>query len=162
WVALTASACAQTPAQFLEDSFLFHPVRSNEYWLEPPADIAVQDVWLRAADGTRIHAWWFPSPQSQGTLLFCHGNAGNLSQRTNTILSLQQALGESVLIFDYPGFGRSEGKPSETACYAAADAAYDWLTQSQQIVPERIVLFGESLGGGVATDLAVRRQHRAL
>lgn len=65
-------------------------------------------------------------------------------------------------IFDYPGYGYSEGKPNEAGCYAAADAAYDWLTDSGAIAPKDIILFGESLGGGVATDLAVRRQHQAL
>ena len=68
----------------------------------------------------------------------------------------------SVLIFDYPGFGRSEGKPSESGCYAAADAAYDWLTRVQGVAPERIVIAGESLGGGVAVELASRRPHQAL
>jgi fermentation-respiration switch protein FrsA (DUF1100 family) len=69
---------------------------------------------------------------------------------------------ESVLIFDYPGYGKSEGKPSEPGCYAAADAAYQWLTQVQQVPPERIILYGESLGGGVAVDQASRKPHRAL
>jgi len=168
WLLLAVLASAQTPGhwwypgQILENSLLFHPIRASEQWLAPPANATVHDVWLQTGDGTRIHAWWFPCSRSAGALLFCHGNAGNLSQRTWTVLALIEALGESVLIFDYPGYGRSEGKPGETGCYAAADAAYDWLTQVQQIPPEKILLFGESLGGGVATDLAVRRQQRAL
>ena len=76
--------------------------------------------------------------------------------------SLVNKLGQSVLIFDYPGYGRSEGKPSEPGCYAAADAAYNWLVEAKRIPPEWITLFGESLGGGVATDLAARKPHRAL
>ena len=68
----------------------------------------------------------------------------------------------SMLVFDYPGYGISEGEPSETGCYAAADAAYDWLVQQKGYKPEQIVIYGESLGGGVAVDLASRRPHSAL
>jgi fermentation-respiration switch protein FrsA (DUF1100 family) len=67
-----------------------------------------------------------------------------------------------VLIFDYPGYGRSTGKPSESGCYAAADAAYDWLVHEKGVAPEKIVLHGGSLGGGVAVELATRRRYRAL
>ncbi len=150
------------PCLALENALLFHPLRASEGWLPPPAQLPVQDVWLTAADGTRIHAWWLPCPNASGALLFCHGNAGNLSHRGPTIHSLMQALNVSVLIFDYPGYGRSAGKPSEAGCYAAADAAYEWLSHSAGIPPEGLVLFGESLGGAVATDLAVRRPHGAL
>jgi fermentation-respiration switch protein FrsA (DUF1100 family) len=130
--------------------------------MAPPARLQVQDVWLKAADGNRIHAWWFPREGCQRAVLFCHGNGGNLSYWTPTILALMNSLSRSVLIFDYPGYGRSEGKPSEAGCYGAANAAYDWLVENQRILPDEIVLFGESLGGGVATDLAARKKHRAL
>src|SRR5262249_28138161 len=76
------------------------------------------------------------------------------------VAALSQELNVSVLIFDYPGFGRSEGKPSEPGCYAAADTAYDWL--SERVPPAQIILYGKSLGGGVAVELARRRPHRAL
>jgi fermentation-respiration switch protein FrsA (DUF1100 family) len=71
-------------------------------------------------------------------------------------------LGISVLIFDYPGYGRSDGTPTEAGCYAAADAAYHWLTQTMKVPPEQLLLYGGSLGGGVAVDLASRHPHRAL
>ena len=80
----------------------------------------------------------------------------------DTGLAAQRALRQSVLIFDYPGYGKSSGKPSEQGCYAAAEASYHWLTTVLQMPAERIVLYGESLGGGVATELAVRSPHRAL
>lgn len=146
----------------LENSLEFHPARATEKWAPPPAGCVVADVWLQTADGTRIHAWWYPQPGATGALLFCHGNAGNLSRRGQAAQDLAETLGVSVLLFDYPGFGHSEGKPNEAACYAAADAAYDWLIEQQRIPGEQIILYGKSLGGAVAADLALRRPHRAL
>jgi fermentation-respiration switch protein FrsA (DUF1100 family) len=165
-----AGASAQTapgwftwrPGQYVENSLLFHPVRDSDSWVTPPAWLRVQDVWLTSSSGHRIHAWWCPSPTAHGAVLFCHGNAGNLSHRCPIVIALMQSLGQSVLIFDYPGYGKSAGQPSEAGCYAAADAAYDWLVREQGIVGNQIVLFGESLGGGVAVDLAARHEHRAL
>jgi len=151
-----------SPGQAIETSLLFHPIKASEGWVTPPANSPVEDVWLHAADGNRIHAWWLPRAGGQGAILFCHGNAGNLSYWRPEIVALANKLGQSVLIFDYPGYGRSEGKPSEPGCYAAALAAYDWLVQGPRVPPEWITLFGESLGGGVATDSAVRKPHRAL
>jgi fermentation-respiration switch protein FrsA (DUF1100 family) len=76
------------------------------------------------------------------------------------VVALAKALGVSVLIFDYPGYGKSDGRPSEAGCYAAGEAAFTWLTR--QVPAENIILFGKSLGGGVATELARRHPHRAL
>lgn len=145
----------------LEDSLLFHPAKTSpaEYQAPPPP---LQDLELHATDGTKIGARWCPHSQGQGAILYCPGNGGNLEGRTTFVRELGQRLGESVLIFDYPGYGRSEGVPSEAGCYAAADAAYLWLVESQNIAPERIILYGESLGGAMAVELASRRPHRAL
>jgi len=150
------------PLQRLERSLLFHPVRDNEHWLPPPAGLVIEDVWLQTPNGVRIHAWWLPRPGASGAVLYCHGNAGNLSQRGQTVAVMSRQLNESVLIVDYPGYGKSGGQPDELGCYAAAMAAYNWLTQTRQIPAERIVLFGKSLGGGVAAELASRVPHRAL
>jgi uncharacterized protein len=148
----------------LENKLLYHPVRADEDWQPPPND-RVEDIELRTRDGIPLHAWWCPTQKwqpEQGALLYCHGNAGNLSWRTDVIAGWQEALGLAVLIFDYPGYGRSGGKPSESGCYAAANAAYEWLTQVKKVEGERIVIYGGSLGGGVAVDLASRSPHRAL
>jgi fermentation-respiration switch protein FrsA (DUF1100 family) len=145
----------------LENSFVYHPCTAAQDWQGPPHE-GVRDVHLTAADGTAIHAWWCPREGADGALLYCHGNAGNLSHRGPNILALQKELGVSVLIFDYPGYGKSEGRPSEAGCYAAADAGYDWLVKEAKVPPERIILYGSSLGSGVATELASRHKHRAL
>jgi fermentation-respiration switch protein FrsA (DUF1100 family) len=149
---------------FLEAKMIFFPTRASDDWLDPPNE-RVQNVELPAGDGSKIHAWWCPTKDwepAQGATLYCHGNAGNLSHRANSIPRWQDQLGQAVLIFDYPGYGKSTGKPSETGCYRAADAVYDWLTQRQQVPAERTLLYGGSLGGAVAIDLASRRPYRAL
>jgi pimeloyl-ACP methyl ester carboxylesterase len=145
----------------LENRFVYHPTRTDPRAatsLVPP----LQDVALRTADGVKIHARWCPHPQARGALLYCHGNAGNLDHFGKLMRDFWESLDRSVLVFDYPGYGRSEGKPSEAGCYAAAGAAYDWLTRVEGIAPDRIVICGESLGGGVAVDLASRQPHQAL
>jgi fermentation-respiration switch protein FrsA (DUF1100 family) len=152
----------------LENWMLFHPAPASEEWIDPANyNLKVEDVELHSADGTRLHAWWCPFESEadnhvNGALLYCHGNAGNLSFRAYAIPSWQKFLHAPVLIIDYPGYGKSEGKPSEKGCYAAADAAYDWLTQTKGVPPKQILLYGGSLGGGVAVDLARRKPHRAL
>jgi uncharacterized protein len=148
----------------LENALVYHPVRASQDWWPPP-NRRVQDIELESSDGNRIHAWWCPVEDWQparGAMLYCHGNAGNLSHRSGAIAEWHREMNESVLIFDYPGYGRSDGRPSERGCYAAADAAYAWLTDTLHIPPEQILLYGGSLGGGVAVDLACRKPHRAL
>jgi len=143
----------------LENWLVYHPTAPEAGW-QPVAGQGLEEIHLTAADGTDIHALWAPRAESDLALLYCHGNAGSLLHRVGAVLELRKTLDVSVLIFDYPGYGFSAGKPSEAGCYAAADAAYDWL--AQRMPPERIVLYGKSLGGGVAVDLAARRPHHAL
>jgi fermentation-respiration switch protein FrsA (DUF1100 family) len=144
----------------LENWLIFRPARAAD-WVEKP-HAQVQDVVLARADTTLLHGWWFPRPSSTGALLFLPGNAGNLSWRGDALTVLSQRLDCSVLIVDYPGYGKSEGRPSEAGCYEAADAGYDWLRNTCRISADNILLFGESLGGGVAVNLASRKPHRAL
>ncbi len=149
----------------IENRILFHPVPYTQEWRPAPAELHAEDVWLRGAGGTCVHAWWCPTEgwrPEQGAVLFCHGNACNLSGMADTVRRWQQLLGKAVMIFDYPGYGRSEGAPGEAACCAAGDAAYDWLVTERQVSPERLLIYGTSLGGGVATDLASRHPHQAL
>lgn len=144
-----------------ENSLVYRPTSAAEDWLAP-ADSRTQDVWLKFEDGTKLHAWWLPHESAKGAVLVAHGNGGNLSHRGQMAAELHNTLGRSVLVFDYPGYGKSEGKPSEAGCYAAGDAAFKWLTGDRKIPAHEIVLLGESLGGGVAVELATRHDHRAL
>ncbi|HWG44349.1 MAG TPA: alpha/beta hydrolase [Gemmataceae bacterium] len=147
----------------LEDFFLFGP--RNADMVKPPPGVAVQNVEMTSVLGDRIHAWW-STPKDwrpeQGAVLFCHGNAGNLSYRRSALPHWINEMDVAVLLFDYPGFGLSSGETSESGCYAAGDAAYEWLGVNQKVPAERIILYGGSLGSGIATDLASRRPHRAL
>jgi hypothetical protein len=145
----------------LEGRLVFAPARADAAWADAP-EPTIQDVWLASADGTRLHAWFLPADGDAGTVLLSHGYGGNLSGLGPMMLALRQNLGRSVLAYDYPGFGKSDGEPTEAGCYAAGDAAYDWLTGDRGVPPGRVVLLGQSLGGGVAVDLAARRDHEAL
>jgi fermentation-respiration switch protein FrsA (DUF1100 family) len=146
-----------------EDRFVFGP--RSPVLREPPAEVRPDNVKMRSRTGESIHAWWATPAEwqpDQGAVLFCHGNTFNLSDRGPALPIWLHEMKQAILLFDYPGFGRSSGEPSEAGCYIAGEAAYDWLRQVQQVPAERIILYGGSLGSGVATDLASRRPHRAL
>jgi fermentation-respiration switch protein FrsA (DUF1100 family) len=150
--------------QFLERWLLFRPVHHSRHWEEAPPALNAHDIWLTLDRGVRIHAWWCPPADwtpAHGAVLYCQGYKGNLSLRAEGVRRWQERLGRGVLIFDYPGYGKSTGKPGEAGCYAAAGAACDWLLR-EGVAPEEIVLAGGSLGGGVATELATHRPYRAL
>ncbi|MDY3553833.1 alpha/beta hydrolase [Gemmata sp. JC717] len=146
----------------LERRLVFVPTSAQEEWLEPE-DRRTQDVWFHSADGSKIAGRWLPPETPQhGAVLVANGNGGNLTHRGGLAADLRRATGAGVLLFDYPGYGKSEGAPSESGCYAAGEAAYKWLTDERTISPDRIILYGESLGGGTAVELAATREHRAL
>jgi len=149
----------------MENQLLFHPLSAHMNWVPPPPGLVVEDVGLQSADGTRLHGWW-SKPEgwhtADGAILYMHGKGGNLSSRGKAMRRWRDTLRLAVLIIDYPGYGQSEGTPTETSCYAAGHAAYDWLTQTLGVPGRRIVLLGGSLGGGIATELATHHPHRAL
>ena len=115
---------------------------------------AFEDVQLQG-DGETTHGWFVPVDAPRGTVLYCHGNDGNISQRLGEIAMFRE-LGFSVFIYDYGGFGKSTGSPSEKRMYADATAAWDYLVDTRAIAPARIVLWGSSFGGPAACDLASR------
>ena len=117
-----------------------------------------ENVPFQASDGVELNGWFFPastnSHRPRLAVLVCHGNAGNISHRLDTCIALL-ATGVNVFVFDYRGYGRSEGRPSEEGTYRDAQAAYQWLRQ-KGFPGTNIIAFGESLGGGVAAELAAR------
>ena len=148
----------------LEDRLIYTPKSEAQRWVEPPPDCRFLDLELKTDSGIRIHARWFPCPDAKGVVLMCHGRGANLSLALmpQDVAAWQREMGLSLLIFDYPGYGRSEGRPSEAGCYAAAEAAYTWLTRERGVPPRQLLLLGRSLGTSVAVDLATRHPHRAL
>ncbi len=146
---------------FLEESLIFFPSKYPEgIW--NPSGLPIEDARFQAADGTKLHGWYVPREHSAAAVLFLHGNAGNITDRFDSLERLHDVVGASVLIFDYRGYGRSEGKPSEKGILADARAARAWLAKQEHIPEKEIVLMGESLGGGVAVDLAAADGARAL
>lgn len=142
---------------FVQARMLFLP--TSDVVADPGAiGLAFDDVEIETRDGERLHAWWVPHAQARGTLLFAHGNAGNLSYRLDS-LRLFHRLRLNVLIFDYRGYGRSTGRPSEAGLYRDGEAARRWLTGNAGVDPDELVLFGRSMGAAVAARLATR--HRA-
>lgn len=137
----------------VERAFIYYPVRELA---GTPANLGLtyQDVWFQAEDGIRLHGWLVPGTRPL-TLLWCHGNAGNISHRLDNIREIHGRLGIGVFIFDYRGYGRSEGRPTEAGLYLDARAARDALVRNQGVPARKIVYFGRSLGAAVALDLAL-------
>ena len=132
-----------------QDKFIYMPEKTLI-----KAYLPVENVYFDSAAQDRIHAWFVPAGKAKATVLFCHGNAGNLSHRVDTLDLLHQ-LGYSVLIFDYPGYGLSSGHPGEIGIGAAAKAAWRWLVEEKKSDPNKIIVWGRSLGGVVAARLVI-------
>jgi len=143
--------------QRIVDYLLFQPSVGIDFKPEE-LGIRAESFHLATEDSVRVHAFYLPAARSDRALLFLHGNAGNASHRLPNA-ALLAAMDINVLLLDYRGYGLSDGSPSEPGCYADARAALIHLMEQRGIPEDRIVLFGRSLGGAVAIDLA---QHRAL
>ncbi|HPC94499.1 MAG TPA: alpha/beta hydrolase [Sedimentisphaerales bacterium] len=145
---------------FTQSRLLYRPVRDIAF---TPEDMGLdfEDVMFRTQDGLALNGWYVAADGAPFTILFCHGNAGNIMHRLDT-LSLFHHLGLSCFVFDYRGYGRSEGRPTEVGTYRDAHAAYEWLTRTKGIPAKQIVLFGRSLGGSIAAYLASRVDARAV
>lgn len=137
---------------FQQASMIFFPIRELQ---QTPADwqLDYEDVWINSADGVRLHGWYIPRQGARQTVLFFHGNAGNISHRRESIEIFHQ-LNLNVFILSYRGYGNSEGKPDENGLYNDARSAWRYLTEDRKIQQQDIILFGRSLGGAVATALA--------
>ncbi len=143
----------------LEHMYLYFPDREI---IMTPATMRLEfeDVFFRAADGTELHGWYLPGETDQPLVVFCHGNAGNISHRVDNLRLLRE-LGPAVFIFDYRGYGQSEGKASETGTYDDMRGALNWLLEKGW-TPERMIYFGRSVGAGVALQLALEQPPAGL
>lgn len=145
--------------RYIESRTLFYPTKTIEI---SPKDIglAFEDISLKTSDNKEISAWFVPAEGAHHTILFCHGNAGNISHRIEK-LKFFHDLKCNILIFDYRGYGHSVGRPSEQGLYQDAQAAYDYLL-SKNIPAKEIIGYGESLGGAIAVELALKNPMQAL
>lgn len=150
-------------AYFLQSRLVHLPHIPGRALIGSPADIRIpyEVVEVTTEDGVRLHGWWVPAEQPRGTLLFFHGNAGNISHRLETI-SIFHSLGLNIFIFDYRGYGQSTGRPTEKGLYRDGEAAYRYLVEERGIAPGEIVFFGRSLGGAVAARTATVYPARGL
>jgi len=148
-----ASSSLPNPLAPIERSMVFAPTRYPAgNW--QPAGLQVEDAWFSARDNTRLHGWFVDHPQPRAVVLYCHGNGGNVAIWADALRVLHDRMGVAALCFDYRGYGRCEGTPSEAGVLADARAARAWLAQRTKIAENKIVLMGRSLGGAVAVDLA--------
>jgi fermentation-respiration switch protein FrsA (DUF1100 family) len=156
-----ASLAAVSPLARLERSLVYQPSKYPQgNW--QPIGLDFEDAHFTAADGTKLHGWFLSHPQPRAVALFCHGNGGNVAMWADALRQYHDVHGLAVLGFDYRGFGRSEGAPSEAGLIMDARAARKWLAERTGVDEADIVLIGTSLGGGVATQLAAEDGARGL
>ena len=132
-------------------------VPSREMTAHPGSvGLPFERVWLTASDGVRLRGWWIPGAKADAPVMLClHGNGGNISSRTDKIKLFHDA-GAAQLWVEWRGYGESAGSPDEAGLYRDGMAGWDWLTKEKVIPPARVALYGESLGCGVAVELATR------
>ncbi|MBI5438310.1 MAG: alpha/beta hydrolase [Nitrosomonadales bacterium] len=147
---------------FFQSRMVFYPETGREI-TATPAQIGLpyEDIQLKTSDNISLHGWYIPVAKPRGTVLFLHGNAGNISHRIDSVQMFHR-MGYSTLIFDYRGYGNSGGAPSEQGTYRDAEAAWRYLADQRRIPSCRIVLFGESLGGAVGAWLAATSRDTLL
>ena len=120
------------------------------------------NVWVKSVDGIKVHGWYLPYKNPKAVILYLHGNQGNVTDYYTELVKLHDDLYASVLILDYRGFGKSAGSPEEKLLISDAEVARAWLARKEGISPNKEILIGHSLGGGIAVDLASRLGARAL
>jgi fermentation-respiration switch protein FrsA (DUF1100 family) len=145
----------------MEEKFIFYPSSRID---ATPREVGLpfEDIFFSTSDGVRLNGWFVSHPRSKTTLLWSHGNAGNIGHRVENIKLLHEKVGISIFIFDYRGYGRSEGSASEEGTYRDAEAALQYLRSRKDVDPKKIVFFGRSLGAAVAAELATREDCMAL
>lgn len=146
----------------IENRMIFHPTASIES-TPRQAGLEFEDVFFTARDGVRLNGWFVPHPEARSTLIWFHGNAGNISHRVENIRLLHDLVQVNIFIFDYRGFGRSEGRPSEEGTYLDGEAALDLVRKKiGNDAARKMILFGRSLGAAVAAEMATRFDSQGL
>lgn len=163
WIVSIAIGIYVVFAAFLfifQSHFIYYPERVLS---ADPGSIGLQfeSVSFETRDGVKLSGWYIPAESARGVILFYHGNAGNISHRLDSIEIFHQ-LGLDVFIFDYRGYGQSQGKPTEQGTYKDAEAAWRYLIEERQVSPNEVIVFGRSLGASIAAWLAQSHTPRAL
>jgi len=145
-----------------EKQFIYFPSKYPDGYYNQAVNIPdLTDCWMTTEDGIKLHGWFVSADSAIATIVMAHGNAGNISHRY-VILAALRKCGFNILIFDYRGYGRSEGVPSEEGIYIDGRTAFDYAAKLAQVDSKKIVLWGTSLGGAVAVDVASKRRAAGL
>lgn len=146
--------------KYIENTSVFFPAKDIEF---TPSHVGLEfkDIYFETKDNLTINGWFIPCEGASYTLLFFHGNGGNISHRLDKVKVLRKAK-VNIFLIDYRGYGKSQGKPTEKGVYIDSDAAYDYLITQENIGAKDIILYGESLGAAVAVDLASRKSVAGL
>ncbi len=143
-----------------EEAFIFFPSPYPEGdWTLPPG---AEEIYFVAEDGIQLHGWFLEHSDPIAVVLYCHGNAGNVTHRADVLLAFRHIVGASILVFDYRGYGKSSGRPNEQGVLIDTRSARTWLAARTGISEKHIVLAGQSLGGAVAAVVAGQDGARAL
>lgn len=149
-------------SMLFEKQFIFFPDKyPSGYYNEASRISNLVDCWITTEDSIKLHGWYASSNNAIATLVIAHGNAGNISYRLELLSALQRS-GFNVMMFDYRGYGRSDGSPSEDGIYKDGKAAFDYVLHLPRVDSQRIILWGTSLGGAVAIDIALHRPAAGL
>ena len=145
----------------LENRLIFHPTTEI---VRTPRDVGLdyRDLYFTTLDNVRLNGWFIPHPQASATMIWFHGNAGNIGDRVNNIKLLHDKAAIDIFIFDYRGYGRSPGTPSETSTYLDGEAAINYVRTQLKVESKNLVIFGRSLGAAVAAEIASRHDSRAV
>lgn len=144
--------------RLMENSMIYFPSKYPEgFWSPAELGVAAEDCFFTTEGGLRLHGWYAPEEGAPHTLLWFHGNAGSISHRLDHLKMLLEQVRVNIFMVDYRGYGRSQGAPDESGLYKDAQAAYDYLVSQKHTEADRLVGYGQSLGGAVAIDLARTR-----
>ena len=146
--------------RWFEKKLIYYPTRTIEFTPQE-INLSFEDIYFNTSDSVKLNGWFIPAENPKATLIFCHGNGGNIGDRLHS-LSIFNRLGLNVFIFDYRGYGRSGGRPFEEGTYLDAKAAYDYLVKREDVDRSKILVYGESLGGAIAYELAIESKVNAV